>query len=350
MLVKIIKGIVLINFGLYLYNTLMTIFSFKKYEKPKSMIDSFRQTFSILIFSHIEEDVIYDTLQNIQKIKYPKDYFNVYIIMDNCTDNTLKEFNRFKQDYPFSTNINKIIVNGGSKPKALNKAISYLKENNLWNADNIIILDADNIISNTMLQTYDYYHKMYNDILQCRILSANDNNIISQGFTSSFNFMAYGFQYTRNCIGLSASLSGTGFSIKRDIFDKVGFSKCDTLTEDLEFSILCILNGYKIKYVPEEYVLNQHLESFKPSLIQRIRWCRGHMQTAMKLDKSLIKAFIKRPSFQLIDSFIFLNSPPKFIIYLIANINLLLLNIKIIPLWVLILFFFYNTFYVLRFN
>ena len=350
MLIKIIKGIVLINFGLYLYNTLMTIFSFKKYEKPRSMIDSFRQTFSILIPSHNEEDVIYDTLQNIQKIKYPKDYFNVYIIMDNCTDNTLKEFNRFKQDYPFSTNIDKIIVNGGSKPKALNKAISYLKENNLWNADNIIILDADNIISNTMLQSYDYYHKMYNDILQCRILSANDNNIISQGFTSSFNFMAYGFQYTRNCIGLSASLSGTGFSIKRDIFDKVGFNKCDTLTEDLEFSILCILNGYKIKYVPEEYVLNQHLESFKPSLIQRIRWCRGHMQTAMKLDKSLIKSFIKRPSFQLIDSFIFLNSPPKFIIYLIANINLLLLNIKIIPLWVLILLFVYNTFYVLRCN
>ena len=314
------------------------------------MIDSFRQTFSILIPSHNEEDVIYDTLQNIQKIKYPKDYFNVYIIMDNCTDNTLKEFNRFKQDYPFSTNINKIIVNGGSKPKALNKAISYLKENNLWNSDNIIILDADNIISDTMLQSYDYYHKMYNDILQCRILSANDNNIISQGFTSSFNFMAYGFQYTRNCIGLSASLSGTGFSIKRDIFDKVGFSKCDTLTEDLEFSILCILNGYKIKYVPEEYVLNQHLESLKPSLIQRIRWCRGHMQTAMKLDKSLLKAFIKKPSFQLIDSFIFLNSPPKFIIYLIANINLLLLNIKIIPLWVLILLFAYNTFYVLRCN
>lgn len=350
MLLKIIKGIVLINFGIYLYNTLMTIFSFKKYEKPKSMIDSFRQSFDILIPCHNEENVIYDTLQNIQKIKYPRDYFNVYIIMDNCTDNSLKEFNRFKQDYPFSTNINKIIVNGGSKPKALNKAVYYLKENDLWKADNIIILDADNIISDTMLQSYDYYHKMYNDILQCRILSANDNNIISQGFTSSFNFMAYGFQYTRNCIGLSASLSGTGFSIKRHIFDKVGFNRCDTLTEDLEFSILCILNGYRIKYVPEEYVLNQHLESFKPSLIQRIRWCRGHMQTAMKLDKSLLKAFIKRPSFQLIDSFIFLNSPPKFIIYLIANINLLLFNISIIPSWVLVLLFVYNTFYVLRCN
>lgn len=350
MLLKILKIIVLINFGLYLYNTMLTLFSFKKYEEPKSIINSFRQTFDILIPCHNEENVIYDTLQNIQKIKYPKDYFNVYIIMDNCTDNTIKEYNRFRQDYPFSTNITKIIVNGGSKPKALNKAISYLKENNLWNSDNIIILDADNIISDTMLQSYDYYHKMYNDILQCRILSANDNNIISQGFTSSFNFMAYGFQYTRNCIGLSASLSGTGFSIKRDIFDKVGFNRCDTLTEDLEFSILCILNRYKIKYVHEEYVLNQHLEKFKPSIIQRIRWCRGHMQTAMKLDKSLLKAFIKRPSFQLIDSFIFLNSPPKFIIYLIANINLLLFNINIIPLWILISLFVYNLFYVLRCN
>ena len=322
MLLKIFKIIVLINFGLYLYNTILTLGSFKRHERPKSMIDSFRQSFDILIPCHNEENVIYNTLQNIQKLKYPIEYFNVYIILDNCTDNTLKEFNRFKQDYPYSTNINKIIVSGGSKPKALNKAITYLKENNMWNSDNIMILDADNIISDTMLQSYDYYHKMYNDILQCRILSANDNNIISKGFTSSFNFMAYGFQYTRNCVGLSASLSGTGFSINRKIFDKVGFNKCDTLTEDLEFSILCILNGYKIKYVPEEYVLNQHLEKLKPSIIQRIRWCRGHMQTAIKLDKSLLKAFI----------------------------NLLLFNINIIPLWVLVSLFIYNLFYILRCN
>ena len=49
MLLKIFKIIVLINFGLYLYNTILTLWSFKKYEKPRSMIDSFRQTFSILI-------------------------------------------------------------------------------------------------------------------------------------------------------------------------------------------------------------------------------------------------------------------------------------------------------------
>ena len=206
------------------------------------------------------------------------------------------------------------------------------------------------MISDTMLETYNYYHNRGEKILQCRILSANDNNIISKGFTSSFNYMAYGFQYSRNCVGLSASLSGTGFSINREVFDVVGFNNCDTLTEDLEFSMLCIIKGYKIKYVHEEYVYNQHLEKLKPSIVQRIRWCRGHMQTAVKLDKKLIKAFIEKPSVQFIDSFIFLNSPPKMIVYTVANINLLFFNLQIVPIWLLIILFIYNLLYAIRCN
>lgn len=296
--------LIYICFGIYLYNTILTLFSLKKYKVPDKQNEELKQTYSILIPCHNEEYVIYNTLENITKINYPKNLYNVYVVLDNCSDNTEKEFEKFKQDYPLFKNINKIKVNGGSKPKALNSAINYLKNNNLWKDDNIIILDSDNEISPTMLSSYNYYHNRNNKILQCRILSANDNNIISKGFTSSFNHMAYSFQYTRNCIGLSASLSGTGFSINRELFDEIDFTNCTTLTEDLEFSILCIINGYKIKYIPEEYVYNQHLEKLKPSITQRIRWCRGHMQSAIKLDKKLLKAFISKPSFQFIDSFL----------------------------------------------
>ena len=339
--------IVSITFFIYVYNSIISLFGLKPYRNPDTSNIDPTNTFDILIPCHNEESVIYWTLKYCNNIDYPKDKYNVYVILDNCSDKTESQVDLFTS-YWKTTNINKIIVNGGSKPKALNKAISYLKSNGKWNSDNIIILDADNKISPTLLKSYNYYHSKYK-ILQCRILSDNDNNIISKGFASSFNYMGRTFQYARNVLKLSASLSGTGFSINRNVWDEIDFTNCDTLTEDLEFSILSILKGYKIKYVPEEYVLNQNLEELKPSITQRVRWCRGHMQVAVKLDSYILKQFFKKPSLQLFDSFLFVNNPPKSLIYLIANIGIFIINnnYKLFSNYILLFLIIYNLIIVL---
>lgn len=350
MFLIIFKIIIFINFSIYLYNVILSVFSLKKYKAPNIDNAKLTQSFTILIPCHNEENVIFNTLEKIHEIDCPNNLYDVFCILDNCSDNTLLEFKRFKRKYKSSNNINYISLKGGSKPKALNKAISKLKKKNNWNNDNVVILDADNEISKTLLKRFNYYHNNGNSILQARILSANENNIISKGFTSAFNHMAYSFQYARNLVGLSASLSGTGFSINRKVFDEVGFSSCNTLTEDLEFSILCILNGYKIKYIHEDYILNQHLEELKPSITQRIRWCRGHTQVAYKLDSSIIKKFFKKPSWQLIDSFLFVNTPPKFIIYIIANLGLFYYNHYPILTEITLILMIYYLFYILKCN
>lgn len=186
---------------------------------------------------------------------------------------------------------------------------------NLWNKKNIVILDADNKVSPTIFNSFNIAHINGNKLVQCAIKSLNDKSFVARGFTSAFNNMNRGFQYSRNRIGLSGSLSGTGFSIDKNVWDEVNFIKCTTLTEDLEFSILSILKGYKVKFLFDDYVLNQHLDNFKPSFIQRVRWARGHTQVFIKLSIPLLIAFIKRPSIQLLDSFLFIFSPIKNILY-----------------------------------
>ena len=103
-------------------------------------------------------------------------------------------------------------------------------------------------------------------------------------------------------MGLSASLSGTGFSVNRKVFDEIGFMDCTTLTEDLEFSVKAILDDYKIRFIDEQYVLNQNVSKTIPSLKQRLRWNRGHCQTMVKLAPKLLKTFIKKPSLQIFDT------------------------------------------------
>lgn len=333
---------------LYYYNIIISLFSLKKPKSPISYDTGDKEKFCILIPCHNEEDVIQNNLEAIKNCTYKKDLFTVYVIADNCSDSTADIVKEFAKAHP-QMSVKVLEVKGGTKPKAINSAISILKEQNIWNTyDNIVFLDSDNKMSPQMLESFNYYHKQH-PILQCRIASDNHDNIVSKSFASAFANMRYGFQIARNNIGLSGSLCGTGLSVNREVFDKVGFSNCTTLTEDLEFSVKSIINGYKIKYIDEQYVLNQNLTETKPSITQRVRWCNGHTQTLIKLTPSLVKEFLRKPSFQLLDTFIFLSTPARSILYIFMLILQFILFFNGAYINITPLFFFASLLYQLLF-
>ena len=343
-----IKFFTLFFFLMYLYNTVLTMFAIGYKEKKIKKKEDINK-FLILIPCHNEQEVIFNTLFKLHKIKYNKDKYLIVPILDNCSDNTKEQVELFIKNSK-ATNCMPLEVNGGSKPKALNAAIFKLKEKEIWfQYDSIMILDADNVIDSNMLSVFNSLILDGHNILQSRILSHNDSSTVAKGFTSSFNYMTYGFQIARNKINLSGTLCGTGFAIKRTIWDEVDFMNCSSLTEDLEFSILSILQGYKIKFVPETYVLNQNLDEFKPSVIQRIRWCRGHMQVCVSCILKLLIAFIKKPSLQLIDRMMFLITPGKSVVFVLINILSIITHSSYISLRVLLILNMYNLifFYVL---
>ena len=344
-----IKAFILTIFFIYVYNTLLTLFSFKYKENNIEEKENINK-FIILIPCHNEEDVIYNTLSKLYKTRYDIHKYLTVPILDNCSDNTKEQVELFIKNNN-AINCMPIEVNGGSKPKALNAAIFKLKEKEIWyQYDAIMILDADNVIDSNMLSIFNSLMLNGHKILQSRILSHNDESITAKGFTSSFNHMTYGFQIARNRINLSGTLCGTGFAIKREVWDEVDFMNCNSLTEDLEFSILSILNGYKIKFVPETYVLNQNLDEFKPSVIQRIRWCRGHMQVCVNCMPKLLIAFIKKPKLQLLDSMLFLITPGKGVVFVLINILSIITHSSYISLRVLLILNMYNLIFVYYVN
>lgn len=299
----------------FIYDICISLFSLIiRNDKTNNVTD--KTSFSILIPCHNEENVIWTTLEYIYNSDYSKRLLKVYIIADNCTDKTVEIVNNFNKTHYLNCKI--LEVSGGSKPKALNSAVNMLKEKRMWKDDCIVVLDADNRVSETLFKSFNKLHIEGFKIVQCAIHSLNDTSFIAKGFTSSFNNMNRGFQYARNKIGLSGSLSGTGFSIDRDTWDEVDFNNCNTLTEDLEFSILAILRGLKIKFIYNDYVLNQHLDEFRPSFVQRVRWSRGHTQVFVKLALKTFVNFLKKPSIQLIDSLLFMFSPFKHVVYIIV--------------------------------
>lgn len=340
-----IKFFTLFFFLIYLYNTVLTMFAIGYKEKKIKKKEDINK-FLILIPCHNEQEVIFNTLFKLHKIKYNKDKYLIVPILDNCSDNTKEQVELFIKETRCN-NCLPLEVKGGSKPKAINAAVLQLKEKEIWfKYNSIMVLDADNVVDINILSIFNSLMLDGYLILQSRILSHNDESIIAKGFTSSFNFMTYGFQIARNNIGLSASLCGTGFAIKRTIWDEINFANCTTLTEDLEFSVLSIINGYKIKFVPETYVLNQNVDDFKASIIQRTRWCRGHMQVFMAHINKLLIAFIKKPSLQLLDIIMFIITPGKSVVLIFINVLSVINNDSYRMIYVVMILNIYNFMFI----
>lgn len=71
-----------------LYYIFISIFSFYRRKETQSLPPT--ATFAVVIAAHNEEKVIEELLKSIFHLDYPRELYEVFVIADNCTDNTAK--------------------------------------------------------------------------------------------------------------------------------------------------------------------------------------------------------------------------------------------------------------------
>ncbi len=90
-------------------------------------------------------------------------------------------------------------------------------------------------------------------------------------------------QEARFRAGLPMSFNGTAGVWRRAAIDEVGGWSGDTLTEDLDLSIRCVLNGWRSAFVGDVVALGELPETAAAWRAQQARWTKGHAQCAKKL-------------------------------------------------------------------
>lgn len=301
--------------GSFIVSLIISLIGIKKPKKIYYRSFEEKNSYLILIPAHNEEQVIEKNLDRIYNCSYDRRKLRVVVCCDNCTDNTIKVVKRFANSHE-DLDIITTEVNGGTKGKNLELSVAWLIEHGLYDKDNVVVIDADNNISSTMFNCFNYWNIKGEKIVQVAIRSLNEESFIAKGFTASFSSMNVGHQLARMRLGLSGSLCGTCFSVERELFLKE-FLKCQSLTEDLEASIECICKGYKIKFDINEYVLNENLDKLKPANKQRIRWNKGHINVMLTKSIKLMKYFFKNPV-QAIDSLHFITSPLRYVLFVVG--------------------------------
>jgi cellulose synthase/poly-beta-1,6-N-acetylglucosamine synthase-like glycosyltransferase len=134
------------------------------------------------------------------------------------------------------------------------------------------------------------------------------------------------FNHARAVQGLSVTVNDTGFMFTRGYVKKYGFNM-KTITEDLELSMQCVINGQKVDWVPEAKVYNEQPLSVQQSMAQRTRWVNGFIQCFLNYFRPLLSSFSKRPTGVKIDMLMFLISLPIMIMSMISKLLYALLGL-----------------------
>ena len=308
--------LLLVVYGLYFLIT--ALFLFKKRKKDNIVSDKYSH-FTILIPARNEEEVIKDAIQSFKRQKYPKDNYEIIVVINNTTDNTLGVCS--------AEGVRSILCERKIKNKgdALKEAFDRLKKEK---TDAYIIMDADNVVNDEFLGEMNKSLNEGTLVAKSSMdIKAKENTWVSSSYAIYFFIQSILYSIPRNNIGASCAINGTGIMIKKEVIDKFGFN-VRTITEDLEFMTLCALNNIKIKYVEGAICYAEHPSDFKVSMIQRRRWTKGIYEGFIIYFNSIMKNMIKRPNIELLDSLLIYSTPLILILSLIS----IFINFLIVPL------------------
>ena len=315
-IINIIIMLLLVVYGLYFLIT--ALFLFKKRKKDSIVSDKYSH-FTILIPARNEEEVIKDAIQSFKRQKYPKNNYEIVVVINNTTDNTLGVCN--------AEGVRCILCERKIKNKgdALKEAFDRLKKEK---TDAYIIMDADNVVNDEFLGEMNKSLNEGTLVAKSSMdIKAKENTWVSSSYAIYFFIQSILYSIPRNNIGASCAINGTGIMIKKEVIDKYGFN-VRTITEDLEFMTLCALNNIKIKFVEGAICYAEHPSDFKVSMIQRRRWTKGIYEGFIIYFNSIIKNMIKRPNIELLDSLLIYSTPLILILSLIS----IFINLLIVPL------------------
>ncbi|HWR31659.1 MAG TPA: glycosyltransferase family 2 protein [Negativicutes bacterium] len=298
-LVMIPVQLIVVFFTLYYF----VLSFFGLFHSPKSETADPEKTFAILVAAHNESNVIGQLIDNFSIMNYPESLYDVYVIADNCTDNTAevarnagaKVMERFDPE-----NRGKGFAMEWGFAKLFAQARQY---------DAIAVFDADNLVDPEFLRVMNQHLLKGETVIQGYLDAKNPTDTWVAGtFAICFWVVDHIWHLAKYNIGLSSCLGGTGMVISTDLLKRHGWG-ATCLTEDLEFTMKCLAEGISTSWAHEAIVYDEKPLTFMQSWNQRKRWAQGHFDVASRFIPKLFSEGVRRRDIRLLDGILHLLQP-----------------------------------------
>lgn len=255
--------------------------------------------YAILIPGRNEEKVIPHLIASIKGQSYPEELLDIFVIADNCTDNTA-QVSRDAGAYHVIERFDKQKIGKGY---ALDYALNLIKKDFPDNHyDGYFVFDADNLLDENFISEMN---KMFSNghriITSYRNTKNYGTSWVSAGGSLWYLRESRFLNHPRTIMNTSCAISGTGFLVHHEVLDKIGGWKFFLLTEDLEFSLQQVLDGETICYCNNAILYDEQPVLFSQSWRQRMRWTKGSMQLTRKYFFKMVKGMFDGRGFACFD-------------------------------------------------
>ncbi|AKP66308.1 glycosyltransferase family 2 protein [Companilactobacillus ginsenosidimutans] len=243
------------------------------------------------IFSYVNN--LINELNNIDQTITP----NIVLIDDASTDNTLGNLHTIREaTMGIRTNVYVLARQFPNaqqgKGASLNYGLDYISNlpNQMDEQHTIIgIIDADGFMSaKDMTDIIGTFENNDVAMVQSAVgMNRREYNWWSKMQDTEFLGANSFMQESRNRLG-QAIASGNGQFLTLEMAQSVRWG--NSLLEDFEFTVRGLFKDYRAIFLPSAIVYQEAVNSFKPLLRQRIRWCQGSMQCFVKYLSRIIHA------------------------------------------------------------
>ncbi len=292
-----------ILYVIFIYYFFVSAFGWIRRKEKSVKNFPIKNKFAILIAAHNEEKVIASAVRSIKSVDYPEDMYDIYVIADNCDDNTAniaknegaKVYERFDEEKR-------------GKGYSLEWMFERLFETGI-EYDAVCILDADNLVSPNFFLEMNKRLCQGHKVVQGYLDSKNPNDSwVSANYSIAYWISNRLFQLPRYYLGLNCALGGTGFVMSMDVLKEIGWG-ATCLTEDLEFSLKLVQKNMKVSWSHEAIAYDEKPLKLSQSFRQRKRWMQGHCNCASRYLLPLLKKGFKEKDPVALDAALYLIQP-----------------------------------------
>ena len=249
--------------------------------------------FAVLVAARNEELVIGSLINSLLAQDYPPELYDVWVIPNNCTDNTAQAARNA------GARVLECTVPVKCKGDVMRFAYRKLRDKGY---DAFCVFDADNVADPRFLKEMNNAYRAGARAAQGYRDSKNPFDSAISGCYSIYYWMMDRFHNQGKAgLNLSAMLGGTGFMVSAAAFERMGGWRTRSISEDIEMSAQCALAGVPIAWVPKAITYDEQPLTFRESVKQRKRWTSGTLQVAAGCLPELGRSLARRPSMAVLD-------------------------------------------------
>ena len=265
------------------YLILLTLASFQAERRtPIHQSGEPNQQFAILIPAHNEERLLPGLLKSLSSMDYPRQLYVVYVVADNCTDQTALIASQARANVHVRTDTE----NPGKGP-----ALQWLLRR-IWDSgrqfDALVILDADSLVSPDFLSIMAARIDHGERVIQAYYAVRDPDRAWSSGLRyAALAVLHFLRPQGRMVLGGSVGLKGNGMVFVSEILRRHEWSA--SITEDIELHMELILSGERVTFAPDAIVFGEMPNSLASSKSQHMRWERGRLEMSRRYVPKLVE-------------------------------------------------------------